>query len=429
MIDWTFVTEHAEDDPAALRLKFLGNKSLSVEERSVIGHSIDQIECRRKYARKFPGWSATYPRFSFPSTLAGEQASHLWVAQTHAAIAASLPPAGSDSSATETPRYELLDMTAGLGIDFICMAKALSTHGKDCVAVEFNPEKADALRENLLVTGLSEAVVVNGDSMDYISGMPDNSIRLLFADPARRGEMNSRIYNPSDCIPDVVGRWENLLNKADWVMVKNSPLLDLRRALEIFPDTVRIVVTSVRNECKEVVVIARRNGIFEGVECINLLSSPSDQTTDSNPSQRIFIPSSLWHEDSSGTPIADADDLKEGAWIYEPNASLMKARPWAILCRNFGSLKKLSPNCNLFLSAEPHPVFPGRRLRIMSLPDGKAERKALKGARWNVATRNYPLRPEELARKLGVKYGGDGFIYGVTVGRDEKPVLLTALPA
>ncbi|MDE6806128.1 MAG: hypothetical protein K2J05_04915 [Muribaculaceae bacterium] len=104
MIDWTFVTEHAEDDPAALRLKFLGNKSHSVEERSVIGHSIDQIECRRKYARKFPGWTVTYPRFSFPSTLAGEQASHLWVAQTHAAIAASLPPAGSDSSATETPR-------------------------------------------------------------------------------------------------------------------------------------------------------------------------------------------------------------------------------------------------------------------------------------------------------------------------------------
>ena len=170
MIDWTFVTEHAEDDPAALRLKFLGNKSLSVEERSVINHSINQIECRRKYVRKFPGWSATYPRFSFPSTLAGEQASHLWVAQTHAAIAASLPPAGSDSSATETPRYELLDMTAGLGIDFICMAKALSRHGKNCVAVEFNPEKSEVLRENLLVTGLPEAVVVNGDSMDYISG-------------------------------------------------------------------------------------------------------------------------------------------------------------------------------------------------------------------------------------------------------------------
>lgn len=436
MIDWSFVETHANKEPASLRLKFLGRGTISDSERITIAASIDQIECRRKYAGKFPCLIDRYPRFSFPSVLACEQASHLWVATLHGDIAASLvssPGVSKSDCPCSIHRLRLLDMTAGLGLDFLSMAEKISSDGNGCVAVEVDPQKAEALRQNLYEAGLSQAHVITGDSLEILSSKPQHSIDIIFADPARRGEGNSRIFNPSACMPDVTGHWNELLEKGEWVMVKNSPMLDIHRVLEIFPGTVRVYVTSVRNECKEVLVIARDKGEFEGIECVNILGEQILSDIQKNTEcrnrlriQRSFIPAKSSGENAADMAIAEPEDVKPGVWLYEPNSSWMKVRAWNTLGADFKDLKKLSKNSHLFISKEKHEDFPGRILCISSVPEGKAERKLMKGGNWNVVTRNYPMKPEALCRNLGISSGGKDFLYGLTVGASEKPMILTA---
>lgn len=422
-IDWKFVKDHAKDDPLKLRLKFQSGISLdnNIVKQS-ISDSILQIECRKKYYKKLASLLEDSPEFLFPSLLSGEQATDFRVAELHADIAEELLKDGCKS--VNDASYKLIDMTCGLGIDFIIISKRISSDGHKTLAIEIDKQKADILKSNLLTVGLPEAEVINEDSVEYLLKLNNNSVSILFADPARRGEGSKRIYNPTDCNPDITGYWDSLLNKADWILVKNSPMLDINKIPDLFPGTVKIIITSVKNECKEVLVIARENGEFEGIHCYNLADEKLDKKEAKNG---IFLrPSDLLKELSSFS-FATIADVKNGAYLYEPNSSVMKVKPWIYLATKFRPVKKLSPNCHIFISDEKIDNFPGRRVKIEDIPDKKT-RKSLKGAKINVVTRNYPISAEELSDSLHIKPGGQKFLYGLTVGAEEKPVLIISDP-
>lgn len=421
MVDWDFVKKYASANPAELRLKFLGKGLKGASDSSVILDSILQIECRKRYTRKFPDLFTIYPRFKFPSVLAGEQASNLWVAEYHAGIACGL---FENEPSTHYPdKLRLVDMTSGLGIDFITIASAITDNGAGTLAIELDENKAEVLRENLQNAGLADAKVETTDSLSKILSLPDNSIRLLFADPARRGDHDSRLYDPRDCMPDIVGSWDILLKKADWVIVKNSSMLDLQKVLELYPGTVWIAVISVRNECKEVLVIAKENGTLQGIQCVNIIGKEDSSLIQEN----YEIDGESWKLHDNNTEYCSISDVRTGAYFYESNASVMKTNAWKSLSTSFPGLRKFSPNCNLFLSNEFFAEFPGRKLLLTEIPD-KASRKQMKGTKCNVVARNYPLSAAELEKSLKVKPGGEDFIYGVTVGRDEKPLIIKGIP-
>ncbi len=81
-------------------------------------------------------------------------------------------------------------------------------------------------------------------------------------------------------------------------------------------------------------------------------------------------------------------------------------------------IQKISTNTHLYTSDEPITDFPGRQFEIVG---GKEEIKKAKQA--NVITRNYPLTPEQILKKYGLKEGGDTYVIGF---RDvqEKPWLV-----
>ena len=136
------------------------------------------------------------------------------------------------------------------------------------------------------------------------------TLDLIYIDPARRDCQGQRTYGISDCTPDVVALQDVLVEKADRIIIKLSPMLDWRKAVsDLGPDCVSEVhIVSVDNECKELLV---------GAETSNHRSpywfASTMTRVHSIPSALSHPPSSLFHHPSTIY------------YLYEPNASIMKA--------------------------------------------------------------------------------------------------------
>ena len=202
-------------------------------------------------------------------------------------------------------------------------------------------------RHNFHALGLIQAEVVNGDGTTYLHQL--DHVSVLFLDPARRNEQGGKTVLISDCTPDVLALEEELLEKADTVVIKLSPMLDWHRAvdeLNRLGNVVREVhIVSVRNECKELLLVLQRTkgekddktATEKGLQvfCVNdenIISYSLDEAL--SVSQRLL----------SAVPEA-------GQYLYEPNASLMKAGCFALLTARY-PLSALSLNSHLFVSEE-----------------------------------------------------------------------------
>jgi len=383
-----FITDNINENVAALRLRNHGRIS-----EFDIDFAITQIECRRKFRKKLPDF-ISYEAFLFPSTVAGEQASHEAIAKFHASL----------FRMTEN----VIDMTAGLGIDAMTIADKV----KRLTACELDSLKAQCLRHNKEIKGISNMNVENTDSIEKIKHDVD-SFDTVFIDPARRDTNNSRVYNFHDCQPDILSIQDYLLENSKRIIIKASPLLDITQTLIDIPCATSIRCLCVDGECKEILIEAENNGNLNLSEAINIDSNGDIITRFS------YIPGEV----IGAIEYATIEDLGNIHYLYEPDASVMKLSPWEALSERFNGIKKLGKSSHLFISNEFFKDFPGRKLRFKGVVE-KKDRKTFKGVPVNVATRNYPLSSDELRKKLGVKEGKDNFIYGTRIG--EKPVLLFA---
>lgn len=396
-----FLVQHADDDPLALRLRLINN-SLPEDERDFLDFALLQLEARKKYALKMSGVSGIL----FPSMLACEQASNSEVAAFHATL---VEDAGS-----------LLDMSAGLGVDFIKMSKTISETGEGCAAIEIDENKSECLRLNLKRNGSDKAEVICDDAVEVLKRMSESGrkVDVIFIDPARRDSGGGRIYDPKKCEPDIVTNRDLLFEVAERVIIKNSPMLDISMAMKTFPDATDIYIISVRNECKEVLVDCRRGGTLERVVSVDILSDNSLQIIELHPDDI----GSGYHKEFMSMEELNESVAKGNLYLYEPSVSQMKLGAWDFLASAF-EMKKSSPNSHIFFSTSDIQNFPGRILKIVSVLDRKSV-KGLKGCPRNVVTRNFPLKATPLSRKLKVHSGDNKFIYGLTISENEKPLLL-----
>lgn len=379
-----FVSRHRHENPADLKLKFAGKN---------IGFSLDlaisQIDSRRRAGSKIPSFVEN-PNFIFPSAIAAEQASNEAVARYHASLIGNA---------------NVLDMTAGLGIDDMSMAAV----GASVVACEIDPDKCDALSHNASVFGLSDRLsVLCGDSIEYLRAST-LSFDVVFADPARRSSSGVRTHALTDCTPDILEALPIIMSKTNRLLVKASPMLDLSEIRKTVDNLYHIHVVCFRGECKEVLLDIRLSPL-RGEH----VGGPSTSVIDldwHSPISRFEIP-------ALGPLVTEERNLSmavpplggRGAFLYEPNAGIMKTGAWDALLAKFPHLVKADTNTHLFLSDMLYEDFPGKVMQILSTPDKKAL-KALKGTKINVAARNYPLSAPQLENKLGVKPGGERQLY------------------
>lgn len=315
----------------------------------------------------------------------------------------------------------LIDLTGGLGVDFSYMARGF----RQAVYVERNPQLCEIARHNIQLLGLANAGVVCGDGVEYLESLPSPfnppSPLTIYLDPARRDTHGQKTYAISDCTPDVVALKDLLLEKASLVMIKLSPMLDWHKAVEDLGSVSEVHIVSVDNECKELLMVLRgavgknpATGATK-VRCVNLLSRGGIEEFDFEDIGSSAIQSS---------PIGE---VRRGLFLYEPNASLMKAGCFAELAARFG-VHPIAPNSHLFVSESLKEDFPGRRFQITAV--SSMNRKTLKEhlcgiSKANIAVRNFPLSVAELRKRLKLADGGDVYLFATTTGDKEHLLLFS----
>lgn len=392
-----FITQNLNADIRELALRHAGRTDIDLP------YALDQIAGRRTAQTKLPLWAATdgiiYPPHISMEQCSSEQTA-MYKAQVAQRLIAELPvlPVLPPNPTT------LIDLTGGFGVDFSFLAPMFDK----AVYIERQSHLCDLSRHNMAALGITQAETVCGDCAQIIEGI--SHATLIYADPARRSASGGRTFAISDCTPDVLAMRETLLDKADFTMLKLSPMLDWRKAAADMGSHVgEVHIVSAGNECKELLLIMSRK--FTGIEriyCVN-----DDQTFSFAPSQ-----TSQQSQTSQLPPTPPA-------YLYEPNASLMKAGCFALIAQRY-ACRPVSRDSHLFLSSEPIPSFPGRGFAIRAITTmNKRELKAALGGtgRANVSVRNFPMTADALRKKLKLKDGGDTYIFGTTTA-DCRHVLI-----
>ena len=324
-----------------------------------------------------------------------------------------------------------VDLTGGFGVDFSYIASRL---GVKSMYVERQAHLCEAAKENFGRLGLKNAIVKNGDGIEVLHSFASKKeaaasdslgitedqsrsllktnlgLKLIFIDPARRDDAGNKVVSLKDCTPDVTLLQEEMLSKADYVIIKLSPMLDWHRAISELNCVKEVHIISVNNECKELLlVLSARNMGNLRIYCVNDAQSFVCEESDM---------------ESSSVKIAPFT-LEEMQYLYEPNASLMKAGCFSVLSERYDA-RMLSKNSHLFVSREPIAVFPGRSFRIIAISsfNKKELKRHLSGiTKANIATRNFPLSVAELRKRLKLKDGGETYIFATTLS-DESHVLV-----
>lgn len=356
---------------------------------------------------------------------------------------------------------EFVDLTGGFGVDFSYIASRL---GVKSMYVERQAHLCEAAKENFGRLGLKNAIVKNGDGIEVLHSFASKKeaaasdslgitedqsqsllktnlgLKLIFIDPARRDDAGNKVVSLKDCTPDVTLLQEEMLSKADYVIIKLSPMLDWHRAVSELNCVQEVHIISVNNECKELLlVLSARN--MDDMRASSADGESGEDEIDGaegtdgevkhagnlriyciNDAQS-FVCDELDME-SSSVKIAPST-LEEMLYLYEPNASLMKAGCFSVLSERYGA-RMLSKNSHLFVSREPIAVFPGRSFRIIVVSsfNKKELKRHLSGiTKANIATRNFPLSVAELRKRLKLKDGGETYIFATTLS-DESHVLM-----
>lgn len=378
-----------KEDFNRLRLKHHGDAAMMEE--------ILQRECRYKTAAKLPE-TLKCDGFRFPSLAVAEMATSDAVADVHAAMI----PDG----------VKVLDMTCGLGIDSFHFARKAS----EVTCVELDNRAYCTAVNNVGALGLDNVRVIEGDSIEYLRNC-DTVYDVIFVDPARR-DSSGRHFALRDCSPDIIPDLSLILSKCTTLIIKASPMIDIRSALRELGRDCEVTVIGTTKECKEVVFTI-------------LSGTPADVSPEIVKITAITVGGT----DISFTPEAETDAAPSfgipttGHYLYEPYPAVMKAGGMKLLSDRY-CVSKLHPNTHLFTSEKRLDSFPGEIFEIIDvLPFSKQAVKAISKSYpvINVATRNFPLTAPQLAAKLKIKEGGDRMIFGTTAADNTRLLIVTSM--
>ena len=372
-----YIRQHADDDVRKLALQ--GNRFPEVD----LTYALEQIAGRQKARIKLPSW-AVLDGIIYPSHLSMEQCSSEATARYKASIA------GTGNL--------LVDLTAGFGVDMAFV----SPNFNQAVSVEQKASLCTISSENFSRLGLKHVKVICGDGVDYLHQM--DHADLLFIDPARRDEHGGRTYGIADCSPNVLEIIDEMIEKASRVMIKLSPMLDWRKAVDDIgghrANVNEVHIVSVNNECKELLLVVSKEATPVHVFCVNDTDVFDFEAGNHLPTEFLSVEQSPHY-------------------LYEPNASIMKAGAFDLVANRFG-ITQVGKNSHLFVSDTPLSSFPGRCFVIDNIVSmNKREvKQALKDvSSANISVRNFPLSVAELRRRLKLKDGGDVYLFATTVER------------
>ena len=388
MTNEEFIAQNKNADVHALALS-------KVPTNIDLRYCLQQIEGLQIAQRKLPSWTQV-EGITYPPKLSMEQCSSEKTACYKQQLVERLLPEG---------RQSIVDLTGGFGIDFSFLAQLFD----EADYVEQNEQLCEIASHNFPLLGLSKTRVHNKKCEDFIDEMGNFS--LIYLDPSRRDTEGRKVVALNDCSPNLEILHDTLLSHAPLVIVKLSPMLDIQDALRRLPNVGEVHVVSVDGECKEMLLV-----LCQGEKDVTYYSTNIAAQT------QVFI-----------TNTRDAEPIiapRPEHYLYEPNASVMKAGVQNALCQTY-NVRKLHPFSHLFTS--PHFIadFPGRIFEIEDYCGfTKKDLKALLADinQCNLTIRNFPSSVAELRKRLKLREGGNTYLFATTLSDGSHALLRCRLP-
>ena len=382
MTNAEFIVQHKTDDVRKLALK-------KVPDGVDIAFCLQQIEGWQLALKKIPQW-AENDGLLYPSHLSMEQCSSENTALYKKRLVQRL---------LHDEMGEMVDLTGGFGIDFSYMAPLF----QKAIYIERQEQLCRISQHNFNLLGLHHAEVRNAEAENELPNI--DKVSLIYADPARRDSSGRKVVLLEDCQPDIAALQEELIKRAKVVMLKLSPMLDIQQAMRQLHYVREVHVVSVDGECKELLLVMHRQEMPLRYYCVNIAGTI----------QETVVP-----DEWPNAVICE----KEKTFLYEPNASILKAGVQDALCEKF-VVQKLHPFSHLFTSDELIADFPGRIFRIVGKSDFSKQglKILLSGIKQaNLTVRNFPATVQELRKKLKIGEGGSVYLFATTM-KDGSHVL------
>ncbi len=445
-----FILQHRQSNPRDLALQARRYPDVDMP------YALNQIQGWQTARQKLPSWAAcdgvVYPPHlnmeqcsSEPTARYKQQVVRRWLARLGA---------GQGGAATS-----MADLTGGFGVDFSFTSRCFAS----ATYVERNAALCDVVRGNLPCLGIANAQVMCAEAEDCLATMPQQT--MLFLDPARRDEHGAKTVLIADCTPDVCHLLPLLMSKARFVMLKLSPMLDWHKAIVDLQGTVREVhIVSVGGECKELLLVLSAldgaapsadtgsDGVEAGVRvcCVDIQAKADAEgeykrsefcytigdvaentpTPETLNSQLSTLNSQLSTQNSQPSTLNPQLSTLNSQFLYEPNASIMKAGCFAELGKAYG-IRAISSNSHLFLSADRVEGFPGREFVVEAVTTlNKRQLKETLGSlqQANISVRNFPMSVAELRKRLKLRDGGDTYIFATTTSDGERVLIVGHKP-
>lgn len=375
-----FIDDHLNDQPANLMLK--ASQFSDWPMKTIV----EQITAKRKAKSKLPEWFST-ENIIYPSVLSMEQCSSQKAAEYKASLVSG---------------ESMVDLTGGFGVDTYYLSKGFN----ETVHVEMNDWLSSIVSHNYSVLR-SNIKTINISAEDFLAAM--EPVDLIYIDPARRDNSDRKVVFLEDYSPNVLELMPKLIAKSKQILIKVSPMLDIKKAVADLGHVEEVHVLALNNEVKELLFLIRdKNSIMPLIKTLNL----------NNEASEIFTFNFL-EEDSASTDYSEVL-----TFLYEPNASIMKAGAFKTIAKRF-PLKKLHANTHLYTSDLPIADFPGRTFKVLSeiSLNKKKLKKQFDEDQANITTRNFPMSVKEIRSKTGLKEGGIAYIFATTDVSSKKLLL------
>ncbi|MCR9228321.1 MAG: class I SAM-dependent methyltransferase [Flavobacteriaceae bacterium] len=346
----------------------------------------EQIQAKKKSKDKLPTWFRT-PNIYYPNKLNIEQTS----SELTAAYKARL-----------TDGKSLVDTTGGFGVDSYFFSKKIAT----VLHCEINQGLSEIARHNFKILGRENIECLPGDGIDFITNSTSH-FDWIYLDPSRRNDAKAKVFLLEDCLPNLPEHLPKLFQKTQNILVKTSPLLDIKLGIEALDFVKEVHVVAVHNEVKELLFVLEKGFIGSiKIRTINMVHQGGD-TFDFELEQE---------------QLSQVEFDEPSSYLYEPNAAILKSGGFKCVGKNHG-LAKLHPHSHLYTCAKLVD-FPGRRFKINNIvPYSKKSMKSIGALKANITTRNFPISVAELRKKHKIKDGGNQYLFFTKSLNDTLVVL------
>ena len=297
----------------------------------------------------------------------------------------------------------LIDLTGGFGVDCFYYSMRI----KKVIHCEIDTELSAIVSHNFKQFGIENVKCIAGDGFEILSNL-NEKLDWIYIDPSRRNDQKGKVFMLKDCLPNVPELLSFYFSKADNILIKTAPILDISAGLTELTNVKCLHIIAVDNEVKE--LLWELNIDFIGnpeIKTINIVNQKLE-TFNFELNSTIELP---FYE-------------LPKKYLYEPNSAIMKSGGFDEIGIQY-SLSKLHSHSHLYTSDE-RIDFPGRTFEIKKVfYYSKQEMKTnLENSKANITTRNFPDSVDDIRKKWKINDGGSTYCFFTTDLNNDKIVLL-----